>query len=387
MTYDLDRVIERRTSDSIKWRLYGDEVLPLWVADMDFPAPEPVLRALHERVEHGIFGYGVEPPELRPLLVDRLQRLYGWQVPPEALLFLPGVISGFNLAARTVTRPGDGVLVQTPIYYPILRVPQNVGLVLNGMELTRRPDGQYEIDLDRFEATITDRTRILILCNPHNPVGRVFRRDELERMAEICLRHHVFICSDEIHGDLVFTGHQHLPIAALSPEVAAQTVTLLAPSKTYNIAGLHCAVAIIPNAELRQRFQAARADLVPGVDVLGYVAMLTAYRDGGPWLAAVLRYLEDNRDFLFEYVNAHLPGVTMARPEGTYLAWLDCRGAGLPDNPHRFFLEKARVAVNDGATFGPGGEGFVRLNFACPRATLLAALERMRAALESVPPL
>ncbi len=387
MTYDLDRVIERRTSDSIKWRLYGDEVLPLWVADMDFPAPEPVLRALHERVEHGIFGYGVEPPELRPLLVDRLQRLYGWQVPPEALLFLPGVISGFNLAARTVTRPGDGVLVQTPIYYPILRVPQNVGLVLHGMELTRRPDGQYEIDLDRFEATITDRTRILILCNPHNPVGRVFRRDELERMAEICLRHNVLICSDEIHGDLVFTGHQHLPIAALSPEVAAQTVTLLAPSKTYNIAGLHCAVAIIPNAELRQRFQAARADLVPGVDVLGYVAMLAAYRDGGPWLAAVLRYLEDNRDFLFEYVNAHLPGVTMAKPEGTYLAWLDCRGAGLPDNPHRFFLKKARVAVNDGATFGPGGEGFVRLNFACPRATLLAALERMRAALESVPPL
>lgn len=384
MTCDLDRVIERRSSDSIKWRLYGDRVLPLWVADMDFPAPEPVRRALHERVEHGIFGYGIEPPELRPLLVDRLQRLYGWQVPPEALLFLPGVVSGFNLAARTVAAPGDGVLVQTPIYYPILRVPQNAGLVRNGMELTRRPDGQYEIDFDRFEATITGRTRILILCNPHNPVGRVFGRDELERMADICLRHGVVLCSDEIHSDLVFTGHRHLPIAALSPEVAAQTITLLAPSKTYNIAGLHCAVAIIPNAELRQRFQAARADLVPGVDVLGYVAALAAYRDGGPWLAAVLRYLEDNRDFLFEYVNAHLPGVTMAKPEGTYLAWLDCRGAGLADNPHRFFLEKAGVAVNDGATFGPGGEGFVRLNFACPRATLLAALERMRVALGSV---
>ncbi len=381
MTCDLDRIIERRTSDSIKWRLYGEDVLPLWVADMDFSAPEAVIRALHDRVAHGIFGYGIEPPELRPLLVERLQRLYGWQVPAEALIFLPGVIPGFNLAARTVAAPGDGVLVQTPIYYPILRVPQNTGLALNGMELTRRPDGQYEIDLDRFEATITGRTRIFILCNPHNPVGRVFRRDELEQMANLCLRHNVLICSDEIHCDLVFTGHRHLPIAALAPEVAAQTITLLAPSKTYNIAGLHCAVAIIPNPELRKRFQAARADLVPGVDVLGYTAALAAYRDGGPWLAAVLRYLEANRDLVFEYVNSHLPGVTMAKPEGTYLAWLDCRGAGLPDNPHRFFLEKARVAVNDGATFGPGGEGFVRLNFACPRSTLLAALDRMREAI------
>ncbi len=381
MTCDLDRIIERRTSDSIKWRLYGEDVLPLWVADMDFSAPEAVIRALHDRVAHGIFGYGIEPPELRPLLVERLQRLYGWQVPAEALIFLPGVIPGFNLAARTVAAPGDGVLVQTPIYYPILRVPQNTGLALNGMEMTRRPDGQYEIDLDRFEATITGRTRIFILCNPHNPVGRVFRRDELEQMANLCLRHNVLICSDEIHCDLVFTGHRHLPIAALAPEVAAQTITLLAPSKTYNIAGLHCAVAIIPNPELRKRFQAARADLVPGVDVLGYTAALAAYRDGGPWLAAVLRYLEANRDLVFEYVNSHLPGVTMAKPEGTYLAWLDCRGAGLPDNPHRFFLEKARVAVNDGATFGPGGEGFVRLNFACPRSTLLAALDRMREAI------
>ncbi|HSR30130.1 MAG TPA: PatB family C-S lyase, partial [Anaerolineae bacterium] len=344
--------------------------------------PEPVIRALHDRVEHGIFGYGTEPPELRPLLVERLQQLYGWQVEPEAFVFVPGIVSGFNLAARAVTCPGDGLLVQTPVYFPMLRVPANQHLVMNAMELTRRSGGQYEIDFERFEATITGRTRLFILCNPHNPVGRVFRRDELARMAEICLRHGVVICSDEIHCDLVFSEHQHLPIAALDPEIAARTITLMAPSKTYNIAGLHASIAIIPDPELRRAYSAARADLVPRLDVLAYVAILSAYRDGGEWLDQVLRYLEANRDFLFDYVQyGNLPGLTMAQPEGTYLAWLDCREAGLTDNPQKFFLEQASVALSDGAFFGQGGEGFVRLNFACPRVTLVDALERMRSAL------
>ena len=384
MSHDLDSVIDRRSSDSVKWCYYGEGVLPLWVADMDLPAPEPVIRALKQRVEHGIFGYGIEPPELRPLLVERLQRLYGWEVAPEALVFLPGVLVGFNLSSRCVTCPGDGLLLQTPVYHPFLRVPGNHHLVLNSMELTRCATGQYEIDLDHFEAAITGRTRVFILCNPHNPVGRAFRRDELEGMAEVCLRHGVTICSDEIHCDLVFSGHSHLPIASLAPEIAAHTITLMAPSKTYNIAGLHAAVAIIPDPGLRKQFQAAGADLVPHVDILGYTAMLAAYRDGGPWLNQVLSYLEANRDFLHEYVNGHLPGVTMARPEGTYLAWLDCREmAGVPpQDAQRFFLEKARVALNDGAAFGRGGEGFVRLNFGCPRSTLFEALERMKAALD-----
>ncbi len=383
MTDWLDCIIDRRQSDSRKWRQYGEDVLPLWIADMDFPAPEPVLRALHERVDHGIFGYGLEPPELRPLLVERLERLYGWSVSPEALVFIPGVMSGFNLAARTVASPGDGMLVQTPIYYPILRIPTNANLVLEGMELTRCADGQYEIDFDLMAATFTARTRLFLLCNPHNPVGRVFRREELERMAELCLQREVWICSDEIHCDLVFPGHQHIPIASLAPEIADRTITLMAPSKTYNLAGLHCAFAIIPNAELRRRFQAVRADLVPGVDVLGFTAALAAYRDGGPWLTEVLRYLEANRDFLWTRGKEYLPGVTLTQPEGTYLAWLDCRALadGPSWNPHRFFLERAKVALNDGAVFGQGGEGFVRLNFACPRATLQAALERMRQAI------
>jgi cystathionine beta-lyase len=380
MIYDFDQIIDRRSSDSIKWNLYGDAI-PLWVADMDFYSPEPVLRALTERVAHGLFGYGKEPPELRPVVVERLQRLYGWEVSPDALLFLPGIVSGFNQAARAVTYPGDGLLVQTPVYFPFFRVPQNAHLVMNEMELTLRDDGQYEVDFDLFEETIAGRTRLFLLCNPHNPVGRVFTRTELERMAEICLRHDVAICSDEIHCDLVFEGHQHIPIAALSPEIARQTITLLAPSKTFNIAGIHASVGIITDPELRKRFEAARAGLVPHLGVLGYTAMLSAYRDGDDWLQQVLAYMQANRDYLYDYVDEYLPGITMEKPEGTYLAWLDCRGADLPGSAHKFFLEEAGVAMNDGATFGKGGEGFVRLNFACPRATLVQALDQMRQAL------
>jgi cystathionine beta-lyase len=229
MTDDFDRLIDRRHSDSIKWNCHDEDVLPLWVADMDFRSPEPVIRALHERVEHGVFGYGSDAqPELRRVLVDRLDRLYGWKVAPEALNFLPGVIRGFNMACRTAAVPGDGVLMQTPVYPPFLRAPDYAGLTRDEMQLTRRPDGYYTVDFDAFEAAITPRTRLFILCNPHNPVGRVFTREELERMAEICLRRDLVICSDEIHCDLLFRGSRHVPIATLAPEVAARTITLIA---------------------------------------------------------------------------------------------------------------------------------------------------------------
>jgi cystathionine beta-lyase len=384
-TTPFDTIIDRRSTESTKWHRYGDDVLPLWIADMDFAAPEPVLRALHERVDHGVFGYAVQPQDLKEVLVERLGRLYGWAVFPNEIVFLPGVVVGFNLAIRAVTAPGDGVLAQTPVYYPILWAPANSGCLLHEMELTRLPDGSYCVDLDAFEAAITDRTRIFVLCNPHNPVGRVFRRDELERMAEICLRHGVTICADEIHCDLLFRDASHIPMASLSPEIAERTITLMAPSKTFNVAGLHVSVAIVKNKELREKLVEARAGLVPGsLNVLGYVATLAAYRAGQPWLDQLLAYLEANRDWLKRQVDARLPGVRMWKPEGTYLAWLDCRQAGISGNPHSFFLERACVAVNDGATFGRGGEGFVRLNFACPRATLALAVERMEAALAGV---
>jgi cystathionine beta-lyase len=381
MTFDFDRVIDRRSFDCVKWGKYPPDVVPLWIADMDFRSPEAVVQALRERVEHGVYGYGQEPAGLRTLLVERLERLYGWRVTPESLVFMTGVMAGYNLATRTATNPGDGVLIQTPIYYPILDAPRFAQCTMDGVELMRLPSGRYEIDFAAFEAAITPRTRIFILCNPHNPVGRVFLRSELERMAEICLRHDLIICADEIHCDLVFQGHQHIPIASLAPEIAQRTITLMAPTKTFNVAGLQCAMAIVENPELRRQFQVARAGLVADANIMGYTATLAAYRDGQPWLDALLAYLEANRDWLFDQIHSQLPGITMGRPEGTYLAWLDCRGAGLAEAPHNFFLEWARVGLNNGAAFGRGGEGFVRLNFGCPRSTLEDALERMRCAL------
>jgi cystathionine beta-lyase len=382
MPYDFDRVIDRRQSESHKWHRYAPDVLPLWVADMDFPSPEPVIRALRERVEHGFFGYGDEQPEFYEVLVDRLWKRYGWRVTPDAIMHLPGVIPGFNLACRAFAMPGDGLLLQTPVYPPILRAPGNCGLSREEAELVRQPSGRYVIDFDVFAAAIRERTRVFLLCNPHNPVGRAWERGELLRMAEICLARNLLICADEIHCDLMFSGHQHLPIASLDPEIERRTITLMAPSKTFNLAGLKSSIAIIPNAALRERFVAAQVDLVKAVNVLGYTATLAAYRDGQPWLDELLRYLEANRDFVAEYVKTRLPGVGMAPPEATYLAWLDCRGARLPKNdPYTFFLDTAKVALNDGATFGRPGQGFVRLNFGCPRSILAEGLERMRGAL------
>lgn len=381
MIFDFDTPTNRRESESMKWNAYSADVLPMWVADMDFRSPPAVRAALQKRLDHGVFGYPTPPQSAREAIAAWLANRHGWKVDPEAVLLLPGVVPGFNVAARAVTNPGDGVLVQTPVYGPFFRVAQNVGLIHQETELVRRADGQYEVDYDAFENTITEETSLFLLCNPHNPVGRVFQQDELERMAEICLQHDVVICSDEIHSDLVFREHKHTPIASLSPEIAANTITLIAPSKTFNIAGLKASAAIIENKALREKFEAARADMVEWVNVFGLVALEAAYREGEPWLEALLDYLQANRDFVFDFVQNELPGVQMAKPEGTHLAWLDCHEAGIEDSPSQFFLENARVAVNDGAWFGKGGEGFVRFNFAAPRATVKEALERMKAAL------
>ena len=381
MTYDFDGRTNRRRSDSLKWNQYDDDVLPMWVADMDFRAPDPVIRAMHERVDHGVFGYGWVPPDLGEVIVERLQRLYDWQVSPQELVFLPGAVTSFNLVCHAMGAPGDGVLMQTPIYFPMLWAPSGAGLTNDEMELTRVPDGSYAIEFGLFERAITDRTRIFMLCNPHNPIGRVFRREELEQMAEICLRHDILICSDEIHCDLVFQGSRHVPIATLAPEVADRTITLMAPSKTFNLPGLKCSVAIVQNAELRKKLQDTHMGLVHGVNVMGVAAAVAAYREGQPWLDELLRYLEANLDLLVEYAGAHLPGISMSRPEATYLAWLSCHEAGIPGKPDEFFLNEARVAFNDGAIFGRGGEGFVRLNFGCRRSMLAEALDRMKNAL------
>jgi cystathionine beta-lyase len=386
MKYDFDQIIDRRGSDCIKWSAYEADVLPLWVADMDFLSPQPVIDALRCRVDHGFFGYpeGIGPnglSELRQAIVAWISGRHGWQIEPEWLVFVPGVVTGFNLAALQL-QAGEGVLIQTPVYPPILGMAKEHDLQSHAMELTREKDGTYSIDWDRFEAAFTPQTRQFLLCNPHNPVGRVFKPEELARMAESCLKRGVTIVSDEIHCDLVFSESRHVPLAALSPEIAAQTITLMAPSKTFNLAGLQCSFAIIPNADLRKQYLKQRRELVPWVNLFGLAGALAAYREGSEWLDQLLPYLQSNRDYLLEAVQQHLPGVEMGCPEGTYLAWLDCRKAGIQGSPYKFFHEKARVALGNGETFGAGGEGFVRLNFGCPRPLLEDALRRMSAALQ-----
>jgi cystathionine beta-lyase len=382
MQYHFDTLIDRRSTESAKWNFYNPDVLPLWVADMDFVSPEPVIRALRERVEHGVYGYPCEMEILRQILVDRLADRYQWQVQREELVFLPGVVKGLNMACQAFVSPGQGVLMQTPVYPPFLSVPEYARAVLQSAELgLDEATGEYFIDWDRFEAACTDQTRLFILCSPHNPIGRVWKRSDLERMAEFCLRRNILIVSDDIHCDLIYSGQKHIPIASLDPQVAQQTITLMAPSKTFNIAGLEFSFTVIQDPELRRQFKHAHKGLVGGINVLGWVAALAAYQDGQDWLDQVLVYLQANRDFLLDAIRQDFPSLRMARPEGTYLAWLDCRKMGNQGNPQGFFLEKARLAFNDGKTFGKGGEGFVRLNFGCSRGVLVEALARMKAAI------
>lgn len=382
MEYDFDRVYDRRGSGSAKWDRFDPDVLPMPVADMDFPSPEPVRRALRERVEHGFYGYGLATEDFHRAFTARLERRYGWKAEPEALVPLPGVIPGFNLGLRALTRPGDGVVIQHPAYPPILDAHSHHGLVRQDAYLVRGDSGRYEVDWASLEAAIDETTRVFLLCNPHNPVGRVFTREELGRMAGICLERGLWIISDEVHCDLVLDGHVHTPIASLGPEVAERTITLMAPSKTFNLAGLKAAVAIISNEELRAKYEAARGGLVSAVNILGYVAMTAAYRYCDDWLEALTRYLTANRDYLAAFARERLPGVSLYPPEGTYLAWLDCNALALPGNDaYGWFLANARVAFGDGKTFGPAGEGFVRMNFGCPRPLLGEGLERVARAL------
>jgi cystathionine beta-lyase len=357
---------------------------------MDFVSPQPVLQALHERIEHGVLGYPTSislggMPELRRLIVERMAERYDWQIQPEDILFQPGVGGALKFACLAFASPEQAVLVQTPVYPPILEAAKNTGVLGRQTELLRSPDGAYTIDFEAFEAAMRDQTGLFLLCNPHNPVGRVFRRDEMEHMAEICLRHGVLICSDEIHCDLLYTGQRHVPMASLDPEIAQKTVTLLSTSKTFNLAGLQFSYAIVQNPELRQRYLHAGYGLVGWANLMGVVAAEAALKYGGEWLEQVLAYLEANRDFVYEFVRSELLGIGMAKPEGTYLAWLDCRRAGIEGSPCDYFRERARVALQDGVLFGPGGHDFVRLNFACSRGVLVEALERMKRALNSRP--
>lgn len=392
MSFDFDRIIERRGTHANKWETYPPEVLPLWVADMDFAAPDPVLAALRARVEHGIFGYESESMELKEIIAQRMEKLYGWHISAETVVTTPGVISGFNAAARTTCKPDEGIVIQPPVYPPFLSIHKNTGLVQQLAPLTQVNlwhTLHYKIDWKAFKTAFDSggkKTGMFLLCQPHNPSGQIYKKAELKRMAGVCLEKDVIICSDEIHSELVLGGARHMPMAAIDPEIAKRTITLIAPSKTFNVAGLYCAFAIIPETALREKYKKAVESMTLHVSSLGLTAAQAAFSGKcDDWLDELRKYLTANRNFLVEYVRTELPGIRTTLPDATYLAWLDCNdlltSGRINTSPHQFFLKKAKVALSNGKDFGPGGEGFVRLNFGCPRMMLVEGLERMKAAL------
>ncbi len=381
---DLDAVQPalRRSGRSEKWGTYPADVLPAWVADMDFPIAEPIRRALRRALEDSDLGYPMHPAptDVPEIVAARMQQRFGWRPEVGCVELLTDVVQGIYVALQQFSEPGDGVVVQTPIYPPFLASVRATKrrLVENPLALG---EGGYGVDLDGLRWAAADGARILLLCNPHNPSGRVFRRQELEGIAEIVLSSELVVVSDEIHADLVYTGHRHLPFSSLSPEVAERTIALSAASKAFNVAGLRCAVAIFGAPRLKRRFCALPRHLRGGIGVPGIEALRAAWRHGQPWLDQVLAYLESNRALLAEFVSDAFAGIRWHPPEATYLGWLDCRSLELEPDPGRFFLERARVALSDGSAFGTPGRGFVRVNFATSRAILSEVLERMAQAL------
>jgi cystathionine beta-lyase len=377
--FNFSTPVERRNTASMKWERYKDrDIIPLWVADMDFCSPPPVIDALHKRIAHGVFGYTMAPDSLNEAVVERLQTDHGWTIQPQWIVWLPGLVTGLNVACRAVGQDHDEVLTAVPIYPPFLTAPANSRRNIIKAPLQEK-DSRWTFDFERFESAITPRTRLFLLCNPHNPVGRVLTRDELTALAAICEKHDIIICSDEIHCGLLLDEDKiHLPTATLGPEVAQRTITLMSPSKTFNLPGLGCAFAVISDETLRRQFIKAASGIVPLVNALGFAAAEAAYRYGADWHAQLLQYLRSNRETVACAI-ADMPPLTMALPEATYLAWIDVRSAGLPD-PVRFF-EDAGVGLQDGSEFD--GAGFVRLNFGCSRALLEEALKRMKSAMET----
>jgi cystathionine beta-lyase len=390
-TFDFETIPERRGTDSQKWRKYaGRDVLPLWVADMDFRSPPVVLEALQRRVAHGIFGYARPVPSTVDAVVGAMEARYGWKIDPAWLVWLPGLVCGLNVAVEAFTEPDDEVLCFTPVYPPFLSTPRHRGRVARAIPLALRAGqpASWGIDWDLLEKSVTPRSKVLLLCQPHNPIARVWGPDEIAQLAEFCCRRRILLCSDEIHCDLILDpARRHHPTAMAAadvPGIAGLLATFMAPSKTYNLPGLGTSFAIIADPELRGRYVRACSGIVAEVTALGYAACEAAYRDGEPWRLELLAYLRRNRDFLLDFLARELPGVRVDAPiEATYLAWLNVEALGLPDPVGHF--EHHGVGLSDGAFFGAPAGKAVRLNFGCPRATLAEALRRMQHALAQRP--
>lgn len=381
MTFDFEQAPSRAGTDSQKWQKYQDrDVLPLWVADMDFRSAPAIIAALHARVEHGIFGYARPVKSTVTAVVDALAARYRFSIDPSWIVWLPGLVCGLNVTAQAFAQPGEEVLTLTPVYPPFMSAPKNGGRA-SVQTAWALHDGRWTIDWDALERAVTPRTKLFYLCNPHNPLARVWRREELARLGEFCVRHDLILCSDEIHCDLILDPSlPHIPSATLSAEIAARTVTMMAPSKTYNVPGLGTSFAVISDSALRHRFVRATAGIVAEVTSLGFAACEAAYRDCEPWRQALLTKLRSNRDFLLDFIARELPGIRVEAPiEATYLAWLNVEALQLRDPIAHF--EKHGVGLSEGAFFGSPKGRHVRLNFGCTQATLAEALRRMKAAL------
>lgn len=371
---DFDFPPDRTNTDSIKWSRYaGCDIIPMWIADMDFQSPPPVLEALHNHIRHGVFGYSRPSSQTEESVVQWMADRCRWAIRPDWIVWLPGLVCALNLVCRAFAESTEEVLTTTPIYPPFLSAPRFSDRKLIRCPL-KRENKYYSFDFQQFKQAFSPKTKVFLLCSPHNPTGRVWTKKELETIARICLQNGSIICSDEIHADLVLSpDKRHIPLASLDREIAERTITLGSPSKTFNLPGLSCGFAIIPNKQIRERFTYAMQGIIPHVNALGLTACRAAYSQGASWLNDLLGYLRVNRDLLDETVG-QTPGLSMGPVEATYLAWIDCRKMGQP-NPAAFF-EKAGVGLQDGAEFH--APGFVRLNFACPRSRLQEAIQRIQ---------
>lgn len=391
--YDFDRLIDRKHTDCSKWDTAGrgwgsNEVLPMGLADMDFPVPVPVVQAVRERAEHPVYGYTRVGAGVIGAVTGRLQHKYNWSVPPEWLVFTPGVVPALNAAVRAVTSPGDKVLVFCPVYPYLFGAVQNAGCTPVFLQLTISPQGHYEIDFDELATKLGALApRAIMLCSPHNPGGRLWSRDELQRLADLALEHQVYVISDEIHCELLLDPLPHFPFSSLSDGVARRSLVCMAPSKTFNTAGLGTSFAVIPDEAVRKSFNQARAGIMGEPNLFGLVALEASYRHGDEWLEQVLRYVRANRELALDWFRQKLPELRAMAPQATYLVWVDCRRLHIdPLALSEFFQQQAKVAVVDGYKFGPGGEGFVRINIACPRPMLEEAMNRIALAVRGLLP-
>lgn len=387
MIYNFDAIIDRTQTHSIKWNtelLPEDcrDAIPLWVADMDFASPPEVVAAIQARAAHPVYGYTQCSEKYYRSFIDWMRRRNGWAIQKEWLAFSPGVVPALNLAVLAYTQPGDKVIIQSPVYYPF-----GSAILNNGRQLVENPlvirDGHYTMDFDDLEKKIDARTKLLILCSPHNPVGRVWTSEELSRLVDVCVAHGIILVSDEIHSDIIVGQRKHHCTATISEKAPEITVTLTAPNKTFNLAGLQTANIVIPNPRLRSAFVQQASNIGLGLsNIFGMVAQEAAYEAGEPWLNALLEYLRKNYETLRDFLAARIPAIKVFPLEGTYLPWLDCRALNLSDDQlHELFLKDAKLWLDEGTLFGTGGSGFMRLNIACPQSTLVRSLEQLESAL------